>query len=98
MSEGYRYDGYRTSMRHTVDLSAVINAENPENLPVFIAGTSRGATSTVANYMLAAGISLSSSASSGPNGRPVREDSMYPEVRPSRVTVPAHVLAHTEDA
>lgn len=94
----YAYDGYRTSMRHTVDLSAVINAENPENLPVFIAGTSRGATSTVANYMLAAGISLSSAASSGPNGRPVREDSMYPEVRPSRVTVPAHVLAHMEDA
>lgn len=98
MNEGFRYDGYRTSMRHTVDLSAIINAENPENLPVFIAGTSRGATSTVANYMLAAGISLSSSASSGPNGRPVYEGSVYPEVRPSRVTVPAHVLAHTEDA
>jgi len=97
-NNGYLYDGYRTSMRHTVDLSAVINAENPDNLPVFIAGTSRGATSTVANYMLAAGVSISSPASAGPNGRPVREDSIYPEVRPSRVTVPAHVLAHMEDA
>jgi hypothetical protein len=98
LDSGFLYDGYRTSMRHTVDLSAVINEENSENLPVFIAGTSRGATSTVANYMLAAGVSISSPASSGDNGRPVREDSNFPEVRPSRVSVPAHLMWHTQEA
>lgn len=97
-TRGSAYDVYRTSARHAVDLSWVINAENPENLPVFIAGTSRGAVSAVAQYMLAAGIALSSPVTSGSNGRPVREDSIYPQVRPSRVPIPVHVLWHLSDS
>jgi len=96
-TSGYAYDGYRTSPRHAVDLSWVINAENPENLPVFIAGTSRGAISAVAQNLLAAGIALSSPATSGMNGRPIQEASIYPEVRPSHVLRPVHVLWHLGD-
>lgn len=96
-SRGFAYDGYRTSMRHAVDISAVVSAENAGNLPVFIAGTSRGAISAVSNYMLAAGISLSSPVTSGSDGRPVTEESAYSEVRPSRVQVPTQVLWHVND-
>lgn len=56
----YLYDQYRASMDHAVDLSKVINRENTGNWPIFIAGTSRGAISAVANNTLTNGISLSS--------------------------------------
>ncbi len=36
------YDACRVSMAHAVDLSSIINTENPNNLAVIIAGTSRG--------------------------------------------------------
>ena len=49
----YLYDVYRTSVDHAIDITTIVNQENSDNLPVFIAGTSRGAISAVAQNMLA---------------------------------------------
>lgn len=88
------YDDYRISVKHAVDISTIINAENGSNLPVIIAGTSRGAISAVSQAKLADAISLSSPVTSG-SGFPVSESG---SVKPGSVTVPAHVMWHVNDA
>ena len=95
-TSGSAYDGYRTSVRHAVDISAIVNAVNNDNLPVFIFGTSRGAISAVAHHPLASAISLSSPVTTGA-GTPVDENSAEPLVHPSSVNVPAHVMWHVND-
>jgi len=90
-TRGWLYDSYRTSSRHSVDLSTVIYATNTTNLPVVIAGTSRGAISAVAQQRLAAAIALSSPVTSG-NGTPVGSASV-----PMTSSLPVHVLWHTQD-
>lgn len=96
-SSGFAYDGYRTSVRHAVDISTIIDAENSvANLPVLFAGTSRGAISAVAQHELGSAISLSSPVTSG-SGTPVSEGSLLSILHPSLVAVPAHVIWHIGD-
>lgn len=86
-------DLYRTSVRHAVDLTTIINMENSTGLPVIFAGTSRGAISAVAQSQLADAIALSSPVTSG-GITPVDESG---SVKPSAVTVPAQVMWHVDD-
>ncbi len=95
-TSGFAYDGYRTSVRHAVDISSIVNAENINHLPVIILGTSRGAISAVAQHPLASAISLSSPVTSG-NGSPVDQNSGQPLVRPGTVDKAAHVIWHVKD-
>lgn len=90
--KGWALDGYRVSLAHAVDLSAIINRANDSNLPVLIAGTSRGGVSAVAHSELASAIALSNPVTGGNNGHPVTHADA------ARVKVPAHVLWHDRDA
>ncbi len=85
-------DEYRNSMRHAVDIAGAVKAENAENLPVLLVGTSRGAISAAANNTLAAGIDLSSALTSG-SGSPIGSASLPT----SRIVRPTHVLLHSLD-
>ena len=58
-------DAYRISVDHAVDLLAVARLVNTDNLPLILAGTSRGAMSVVANNLIASGIQISSPVTSG---------------------------------
>jgi hypothetical protein len=89
---GYLYDAYRTSVDHAVDITTIVNQENNEDLPVFIAGTSRGAISAVAQNALAAGIDISSPVTAG-SGTPVGTESLPV----TQVQVPVHLLYHQTD-
>lgn len=88
---GYAYDGYRISAEHAVDLSELINLENGTNLPVIIAGTSRGAISAVAQHRLSAAIAISSPLTSGNNGSPVTGSDA------AQVGEPVYILWHDQD-
>jgi len=86
---GSAYDAYRNSSRHATDLSSVINAESQDipNAPVFIAGTSRGAISAVAQQDLGAALLLSSPVTTGA-GLPVEA---------SAISKPTQVVWHGSD-
>lgn len=87
------YDSYRTSMAHAVDLSQIINIENAtDNLPVIIAGTSRGSISAVAQHALASAVAISAPLTSG-SGTPIG----FGNVLPANVTEPVHVSWHGLD-
>ncbi|MDH5446271.1 MAG: hypothetical protein OEY52_12000 [Gammaproteobacteria bacterium] len=92
------YDDYRRSVNHAVDIVRVINHVNSDNLPVVIAGTSRGAISAVSQHMFADAITISSPVTTGEFGTPLSEDSTFDKLKPSSVTVPAHVMLHVKDA
>ena len=90
----YLYDAYRTSVDHAIDITTIVNRENSEDLPVFIAGTSRGAISAVAQNTLAMGIAISSPVTVSPaGGAPVGSDALPVDV----VEVPVQVLYHQMD-
>lgn len=92
---GYEYDGYRTSMAHAVDLSQLINVVNAaDNLPVVIAGTSRGSISAVAQHVLGSALAISAPLTSGVNGTPIGTSN----VLPANVLEPVHVSWHILDA
>jgi len=93
-------DFYRTSVDHAVDILGVLKTLNTHNLPVFLAGTSRGALSVVAQNRIATGIATSSSATMdlGDNGRHLyvgRPDT--PNLLPQFVHRPTHVMWNTND-
>lgn len=90
---GYDYDPYRISADHTADLQHIIGVENTTGLPVFIAGTSRGAISAVHNASLTDGISLSSPVTSGTGSYLGSIDT-----DPTAVNVPTQVIWHQNDA
>ena len=111
-------DKYRVSPRHAFDIVKAIVQENPDvsgqpdRLNVLLAGTSRGAISIVANYMLGVGILLSSPVTSPPPGSPDPTTSCgpdspacpplfvghpHPRLQPAFVQVPVHVTAHRLD-
>lgn len=93
-SSRYLYDAYRISVDHAVDIVTIVSQENNDNLPVFIAGTSRGAISAVAQNMLASGIAISSPVTrSGAGGAPIGSAALPVDV----VEVPVHVLYHQLD-
>jgi len=90
---GWAYDTYRISTEHAVDLSQVINEVNSlDNLPVVIAGTSRGTISAVAQHKLASVLALSAPLTAG-NGSPIGSVG----VLPSSVSEPVHVSWHVLD-
>ena len=93
-SGSYLYDSYRTSIDHAIDITTIVNRENSDNLPVIIAGTSRGAISAVAQNMLAAGIAISSPVTrSSAGGAPIGSPTLPVDI----VDVPVHVLYHRND-
>jgi hypothetical protein len=93
-SGSYLYDSYRTSIDHAIDITTIVNLENNDNLSVFIAGTSRGAISAVAQNMLATAIAISSPVTrSSAGGAPIGSPALPVGV----VDVPVHVLYHQND-
>jgi hypothetical protein len=91
-NSGYAYDDYRTSMEHAVDLSQLINVVNTTNLPVIIAGTSRGSISAVAQHELGSLVAISAPLTSGSNGFPIGSANVLPANVPEPVHVSWHVL------
>ena len=90
----YLYDAYRISVDHAIDITTLVNQENADNLPVFIAGTSRGAISAVAQNSLATAIAISSPVTrSSAGGAPIGSTALPIDV----VQVPVHVLYHQDD-
>ncbi len=92
-------DLYRISVRHAVDILAILREENSDNLPIFIAGTSRGAMSVVANNLIATGVSISSPVTV-PTSDPAMVfvgDPRFPSLQPSFMQRPTHVLWNTLD-
>jgi len=105
-ADSVQWDHYRISAKHAFDIVRAIAVVNTENLPVFLAGTSRGALSVVANNMLGDGILLSSPVTSGPAAvagcPPAPTCALYvnypwPTLQPGFVAVPTYVLAHQLD-
>jgi hypothetical protein len=93
-------DEYRVSVDHATDILTVLKQVNTDNLDVFLSGTSRGATSVVANNLIAAGISVSSPVTRGSTlfpGRLFVNDPDIPSLQPGFVRRPAHVLLNTND-
>jgi len=93
-------DYYRISVDHAIDILAVLKSLNVQGLPVFLAGTSRGSISVVAQNRIASGILTSSSVTRDPadNGRHLyvgRPDT--PSLLPQSVVRPTHVLWHEQD-
>lgn len=88
-------DAYRISVDHAVDMLAVVRLVNTDNLPLILAGTSRGAMSVVANNLIASGIQMSSPVTSGAglfvgNG-------ITPNLQATYVQRPTRVLWHQGD-
>ena len=93
---GSAMDGYRVSPAHAVDLARIIDVADPNRgLPVVLAGTSRGAISSVAQAALAQAVALSSPVTAGSSA------GVYPvgstQADPARVGVPARVVWHVND-
>jgi hypothetical protein len=100
-----QFDQYRVSPSHAHDIIAVLAEVNhlygTAHLDLFFAGTSRGAISVVAQNMLGIGSMLSSPVTSPGGGGQnlwVGSTSTHPRLVPDFMTVPAHVLAHVNDA
>jgi hypothetical protein len=95
------YDLYRVSPRHANDIVAVLlevtELYQASQLDLFLAGTSRGALSVVAQNNLGIGSLLSSPVNSMNSGLWVGADSPNPRLVPSFAIVPVHVLTHARD-
>jgi hypothetical protein len=92
-------DQYRVSVNHAVDILRILKHFNTQNLPVFLAGTSRGAISAVALNLIATGVSLSSAVTNNINDSAehyVGENVAH--LRLSSVKRPVHVLWNEKDA
>lgn len=90
---GWALDDYRVSMAHAVDLSQLINAVNTTNLPVVIAGTSRGSISAAAQHKLASMLAISAPLTGGSNGSSIGSGN----VMPANISEPVHVSWHVQD-
>jgi len=106
-SGAFQWDHYRVvSAKHAYDIVRIVTLENSANLPLFLAGTSRGSLSIVSNNMLGNGILISSPVTIGavvgdcpPDPTcPLYINHPYERLHPDFVTVPTHVLAHEADA
>jgi hypothetical protein len=87
-----QFGAHRASMKHVVDITTIVAAENPEGLDVFLAGTSRGALSVTRNWSLGTGIALSSPVTSGTLDY-VGDANILPE----DVQVPVQYMVHAND-
>jgi hypothetical protein len=91
-------DQYRISARHAVDIVSLLKHINTENLPVFMAGTSRGAMSVMANNLIAAGILVSSPVTNdGMSGHLYAGHPGTPSLQAAFVKRPVHVMWHQND-
>ncbi len=96
------FDLYRVSVTNAWDVESVIQQiPGWTNLQVFLAGTSRGALTAVAQYHLGMGICLSSAVNVGNNtpGYPLYIGELSePALQPTNVTVPVQFLVNADDA
>jgi len=96
------FDQYRISPRHAHDIAVVLSEVNAlygvAHLELFLAGTSRGALTVVAQNMLGIGGMLSApvTSQSGQNLW-IGTDSPEPRLMPGFVAVPVEVLTHKHD-
>ena len=91
------FDQYRVSPAHAIDIAAVLDEVNIDNLPVLFAGTSRGTLSALAQHILSVGISLSSPVTSPSGMNLYIGHPDHSNLQPDSVTVPVRVLAHEFD-
>jgi hypothetical protein len=95
------FDLYRVSVQCAWDIEKVIKQiPGWTNLHIFLAGTSRGSLTAVAQSQLGMGICLSSCANAGnPSpGNPLYiGEPSQPALQPSSVTVPAQFLVNADD-
>jgi hypothetical protein len=91
------YQSHRLSARHAQDIVAVANHANRWARHVFLAGTSSGTLSVVAQSVLGAGTMISSPVTVGSPQVPFIGNTNFPNLVPSFVTVPVHVMAHAMD-
>ena len=91
------YNQYRVSAAHAHDIAAVVSRVNASNLDVFLAGTSRGTLSVVAQYMLGVGSMLSSPVTSDAGTALHIGVPGTPNLQPGFVRVPVQVLYHGQD-
>jgi hypothetical protein len=85
-------DAYRVSVRHAVDVLAVLKHLNSEDQDVFVSGTSRGAISAMALNPIAAGVSLSSPVTTDTAPRLWVGKADVPSLTLSSMQRPVHVL------
>ena len=92
-------DQYRVSVKHAVDILKILKRVNTQNLPVFLAGTSRGAISAAAANLIATGVSLSSAVTSnGSNSSYLYVgDPSVANLQTSFIKRPVHVLWNMSD-
>jgi hypothetical protein len=93
-------DQYRLSVDHAVDILQALRRIEIGTLPVFLSGTSKGSLSVVAQNLIAAGIDMSSPTSvlpSGPTTEIFLSEAGYPNLQPSYIQRPTHVLWNALD-
>jgi hypothetical protein len=92
-------DEYRAGTKHTVDILKILKRVNTLNLPVFLAGTSKGALSAMAQNLIATGISLSSPVTNntGSTSYLYAGQTTVATLRADFVKRPVHVLWNTND-
>jgi hypothetical protein len=91
------YQLYRLSARHAQDIVTVVNRVNRGQRDVFLAGTSSGTLSVVAQWMLGAGSMTSSPVTIGPPAVPYIGNPNFPNLLAAFVRVPVQVMAHATD-
>lgn len=106
-TEGFttaQFDLHRLSARHAQDIAAVVQQVRSDHelgsVDLFLAGTSRGALSVVAQHRLGIGSMLSSpvtSPSAGGENLWVGASAPHPRLRPEFLKVSAHLMFHVDD-
>ena len=95
------FDLYRVSVTNAWDIAGVIQQiPGWTNLQIFLAGTSRGALTSVAQYHLGMGICLSSAVNAGnlaPGNPLFIGEPSQPALQPTNVTVPVQFLVNADD-
>jgi hypothetical protein len=92
------FDQYRVSVTNAWDIQAVIQQiPGWTNLYIFLAGTSRGSLTAVAQHSLGAGISLSSAVNGPSAGTLYIGDPSVSALLPSSVNVPTEFLVNADD-
>jgi hypothetical protein len=92
------FDQYRVSVTNAWDIQSVIQQiPGWTNLYIFLAGTSRGSLTAVAQHSLGAGISLSSAVIAPSSGTLYIGDPSVAALQPSSVDVPTEFLVNADD-
>jgi len=91
------YDNYRTSMRHTVDISAIIKKANTTHLKVILIGAGRGAISAMANSHLAVATALINPITSDSEAA-IGENNPQHRLKPSFSSIPTYLAWHANDS